>query len=229
MKIEKKKVSSKASFSSAAKTAIASTLGMAATLSLSACLGEAESGAPMGPEQEPTCGEAACGPESSSSSILDIPKSQERLSSSALDALSSAAKLSSSSQELPISAGIPHSSPWAVSSSSSSTTPLSSSVEEPIALSGDIAPFEDSSSSSEIQSSSSEEAQSSSSRPTIEITPIELDSIKTKQKQTDTLFQNPNKCDPSSPDCFNVHLCRDSNDCMIFSMVTTFEQDDIQA
>ena len=232
MKIEKKKVLGKAKLSTAVKGSIATALGMASTFTLNACIG-AESGSVMAPEPDPTptCGEVACEPQSSSSNVLDIPKSQERLSSSALEALSSAAKMSSSSNEPPLSAGVPFiSSPSSTESSSSSTaTPVSSSMEEPIMLSGDIAPFEDSSSSSEIQSSSSEEAQSSSSRPTIEITPIELDSIKTKQKQTDTLFQNPNKCDPSSPDCFNVHLCRDSNDCMIFSMVTTFEQDDVQA
>jgi hypothetical protein len=37
-------------------------------------------------------------------------------------------------------------------------------------------------------------------------------------------------CDPfdNSPRC-NVNLCKDPDGCLIFSMVTTFEQDDIQA
>jgi hypothetical protein len=217
MKIEKKKVSSKASLSTAAKTAIASTLGMAATLSLSACLGEAESGAPMGPEQEPTCGEAACDPQSSSSSVLDIPKSQERLSSSALDALSSAAKLSSSSHELPISAGIPHSSPSAVSPSSSSATPLSSSIEEPIALSGDIAPFED-------PVSSSSEANSSSSRPEVKIITIEPDPDTAEHKYDIDVI----RCDGTDSTSYDVRLCKDPHGFTILSMVTTFEQDDVQ-
>jgi len=229
MKIEKKRVTGKTQLSTAVKGSIATALGMASTFTLNACIG-AESGSVMAPEPDPTptCGEVACEPQSSSSNVLDIPKSQERLSSSALEALSSAAKMSSSSNEPPLSAGVPFiSSPSSTESSSSSTaTPVSSSMEEPIMLSGDIAPFEDSSSSSEIQSSSSEEAQSSSSRPTIEIITI--------GPEPDTLIQKPiiipeERCDPSSPDCFNVHLCRDSNDCMIFSMVTTFEQDDVQA
>lgn len=229
MKIEKKRVTGKTQLSTAVKGSIATALGMASTFTLNACIG-AESGSVMAPEPDPTptCGEVACEPQSSSSNVLDIPKSQERLSSSALEALSSAAKMSSSSNMPPLSAGVPFiSSPSSTESSSSSTaTPVSSSMEEPIMLSGDIAPFEDSSSSSEIQSSSSEEAQSSSSRPTFEIITIE--------PEPDTLIQKPiiipeERCDPSSPDCFNVHLCRDSNDCMIFSMVTTFEQDDVQA
>jgi hypothetical protein len=229
MKIEKKRVTGKTQLSTAVKGSIATALGMASTFTLNACIG-AESGSVMAPEPDPTptCGEVACEPQSSSSNVLDIPKSQERLSSSALEALSSAAKMSSSSNEPPLSAGVPFiSSPSSTESSSSSTaTPVSSSLEEPIPLSGDIAPFEDSSSSSEIQSSSSEEAQSSSSRPTFEIITIE--------PEPDTLIQKPfitpeERCDPSSPDCYNVHLCRDSNNCMIFSMVTTFEQDDVQA
>ena len=172
----------------------------------------------MGPEQEPTCGEAACDSESSSSSILDIPKSQERLSSSALNALSSAAKLSSSSQELPISAGIPHSSPSAVSPSSSSATPLSSSVEEPIALSGDIAPFED-------PVSSSSEVNSSNSRPEIEIITVEPDPDTTKHNKNIDII----RCDGTDSTSYDVRLCKDPHGFTILSMVTTFELDDIQA
>lgn len=133
MKIEKKKVTGKAKLTTAVKGSIAAALGMASTFSLSACLGQSESGDPMGPIEtpEPTCGETACDPQSSSSSVLDIPKSQERLSSSAIEALSSAAKVSSSSIEPPLVAGVPLiSSPSSSeSSSSSSVAPLSSSSE----------------------------------------------------------------------------------------------------
>jgi len=225
MKIEKKKVLGKAKLSTAVKGSIATALGMVSTFSISACSGSVSS-----PVETPetTCGDADCPHEHSSSSYTNISSSNEPVSSSSLEVLSSATRISSSSNEPPLSAGVPFiSSPSSTESSSSSTaTPVSSSLEEPIPLSGDIAPFEDSSSSSEIQSSSSEEAQSSSSRPTFEIITIE--------PEPDTLIQKPfitpeERCDPSSPDCYNVHLCRDSNNCMIFSMVTTFEQDDVQA
>ena len=190
MKIEKKKVTGKAKLTTAVKGSIAAALGMASTFSLSACLGQSESGDPMGPIEtpEPTCGETVCDPQSSSSSVLDIPKSQERLSSSAIEALSSAAKLSSSSMEPPLVAGVP-----LISSPSSSES-----------------------------SSSSSEAQSSSSRPAVEII-IEPDTIYKKP------VIDPSKCDSNDPSCYQVNLCKDSNGCIIYSMVTTFEQNDVQA
>ena len=225
MKIEKKKVLGKAKLSTAVKGSIATALGMASTFTLNACIG-AESGSVMAPEPDPTptCGEVACEPQSSSSNVLDIPKSQERLSSSALEALSSAAKMSSSSNEPPLSAGVPFiSSPSSTESSSSSTaTPVSSSLEEPIMLSGDIAPFEDSSSSVEAASSSSE-TQSSSSRLKVQIEPVILDTTEKKS------IIEPSHCEENDPSCYNLHLCKDSDGCIIYSMVTTFEQDDVQA
>lgn len=207
MKIEKKRVLGSSKLGNSAKKATAAALGITTAVGLSACeeaLSANSSSQP--PETTPTCGEAICGHELSSSSYINISSSQEPISSSSLEALSSATKISSSSNEPLITAGVPLiSSPSSSeSSSSSSVAPLSSSSEDILPLSGDIAPFEDSSSSSEVQSSSSENSQ----KPII--VPEE-------------------RCDPSSPDCFNVHLCKDSNDCMIFSMVTTFEQDDIQA
>lgn len=249
MKIEKKKVVKSSKLSNFAKSAVATALGIAASFGTTACDDSisATGSANKTQEPEPTCGEVACGEQFSSSSYTDISSSGERLSSEAIEALSSAKQPSSSSIDTPISSGVPHisspSSSERLSSSSvekpssssyepiieagvlppyeessSSVAPLSSSEEEPIMLSGDIAPYEDASSSSE--------AQSSSSRPKVEIITIEPD--------PDTLIQKPviipeERCDSSSPDCFKVHLCRDSNDCMIYSMVTTFEQDDVQA
>ena len=90
---------------------------------------------------------------------------------------------------------------------SSSGEHLSSSYEPPLQA-GILPPYEDSS-SSETPSSSSEEKSSSSEAdiPDPRIIPV-----------IDTL----------SP---RIHLCEDPNDprCLIESMVTTFEQDDIQA
>lgn len=223
MKIEKKKVVKSSKLSRFTKSAVAAALGIAASFGTTACddsisaTGREPSKQP-GPE--PTCGEVECGSEFSSSSYTDISSSGEHLSSEAIEALSSAkqplssssmvfpppesgspmADLSSSSYEPPPEAGILP--PY--EESSSSETLSSSSIVEPEPLAGD--PIVTESSSSE----STPDAQSSSSKievPDPRITPV-----------IDTL----------SP---RIHLCEDPNDprCLIESMVTTFEQDDIQA
>lgn len=201
MKIEKKKVVKSSKLSNFAKSAVAAALGIAASIGTTACDDSISAiGGDKKQEPEPTCGEVECGSEFSSSSYTDISSSGEHLSSEAIEALSSAKQPKSSSSI--ISAGIPH-----TYSSSSVKQPSSSSYEPPLQA-GILPPYEDSS-SSETPSSSSE-ARSSSSKtevPDPRITPV-----------IDTL----------SP---RIHLCEDPNDprCLIESMVTTFEQDDIQA
>ena len=201
MKSEKKKVVKRSKLSHLAKSAVAAALGIAASIGSTACDDSISAiGGDKKQESEPTCGEVECGSEFSSSSYTDISSSGEHLSSEAIEALSSA-KLPKSSSSI-ISAGIPH-----TYSSSSVKQPSSSSYEPPLQA-GILPPYEDSS-SSETPSSSSE-ARSSSSKtevPAPRITPV-----------IDTL----------SP---RIHLCEDPNDprCLIESMVTTFEQDDIQA
>ena len=201
MKIEKKKVVKRSKLSNFAKSAVAAALGIAASIGSTACDDSISAiGGDKKQEPEPTCGEVECGSEFSSSSYTDISSSGEHLSSEAIEALSSA-KLPKSSSSI-ISAGIPH-----TYSSSSVKQPSSSSYEPPLQA-GILPPYEDSS-SSETPSSSSEEKSSSSEAdiPDPRIIPV-----------IDTL----------SP---RIHLCEDPNDprCLIESMVTTFEQDDIQA
>ncbi|OWV20493.1 MULTISPECIES: hypothetical protein [Fibrobacter] len=201
MKIEKKKVVKSSKLSNFAKSAVAAALGIAASIGTTACDDSISAiGGDKKQEPEPTCGEVECGSEFSSSSYTDISSSGEHLSSEAIEALSSAKQPKSSSSI--ISAGIPH-----TYSSSSVKQPSSSSYEPPLQA-GILPPYEDSS-SSETPSSSSEEKSSSSEAdiPDPRIIPV-----------IDTL----------SP---RIHLCEDPNDprCLIESMVTTFEQDDIQA
>ena len=201
MKIEKKKVVKSSKLSNFAKSAVAAALGIAASIGTTACDDSISAiGGDKKQEPEPTCGEVECGSEFSSSSYTDISSSGEHLSSEAIEALSSAKQPKSSSSI--ISAGIPH-----TYSSSSVKQPSSSSYEPPLQA-GILPPYEDSS-SSETPSSSSEEKSSSSKTegPDPRIIPV-----------IDTL----------SP---RIHLCEDPNDprCLIESMVTTFEQDDIQA
>ena len=210
MKIEKKKVVKNSKLSRFTKSAVAAALGIAASFGTIACDDSVSATGgdhpKQPPETEPTCGQAACGEQYSSSSYTDISSSGERLSSEAIEALSSAMQpLSSSSMVFPP----PESgSPMMMSSeshSSSSVEKPSSSSYEPPPEAGILPPYEESSSSE-----STPDAQSSSSKtevPDPRITPV-----------IDTL----------SP---RIHLCEDPNDprCLIESMVTTFEQDDIQA
>ena len=149
MKIEKKKVTGNSRLSSATKAGVASLLGMSAVL-MSGCLGEgdAESGQVVGPVEpdnnNPNSSDASETPEiQSSSSVVDIPLSQERLSSEAIEALSSSSvQTPSSSSVAPIQSS---SSEKAVSSSSESSS--STFVEKPRSSSS---VKEESSSSTEV-------------------------------------------------------------------------------
>ena len=213
MKIEKKKVVKNSKLSRFTKSAVAAALGIAASFGTTACDDSVSATGgdhpKQPPETEPTCGQAACGEQYSSSSYTDISSSGERLSSEALEALSSAKQpLSSSSTAFPP----PESgSPMMMSSerlSSSSVEKPSSSSYEPPPEAGILPPYEESS-SSETPSSSSETRSSSSSDIDVKIIdPVPIDTN-----------YNP-----------RIHLCPDgTGSCLIYSMVTTFEQDDIQA
>ena len=207
MKIEKKKVVKNSKLSRFTKSAVAAALGIAASFGTTACDDSvsATGSANKTQEPEPTCGEVACGEQLSSSSYTDISSSGEHLSSEAIEALSSARQpLSSSSMVFP-----PPESGSPMADSESSMESLSSSSYEPPPEAGILPPYEDSS-SSETPSSSSEE-KSSSSEADIDIKIIDPAPIDTNY--------NP-----------RIHLCPDgTGSCLIYSMVTTFEQDDIQA
>ena len=222
MKIEKKKVVKRSKLSHLAKSAVAAALGIAASIGTTACDDSISAiGGDKKQEPEPTCGEVECGSEFSSSSYTDISSSGEHLSSEAIEALSSAKQPKSSSSI--ISAGIPH------TYSSSSVEKPSSSSYEPIIEAGILPPYEESS-SSETQSSSSivepeplagdpiiQESSSSESTPDAQSS--SSSDIDIKPAPRDTIDLNP-----------RVYLCPDgTTSCLMVSMVTTFEQDDIQA
>ena len=222
MKIEKKKVVKSSKLSKFTKSAVAAALGIAASIGTTAC---DDSISAIGDdnkkqEPEPTCGETACGEQNSSSSYTDISSSGEHLSSEAIEALSSAKQpLSSSSTPLPPESG----SPMADSESSMSSERLSSSSYEPMIEAGILPPYEDNPdvnsssdmapvSSANVPSSSSEVTEQSSSSSDIDVKKIDPAPI-------DTIDQNP-----------RVYLCPDgTTSCLMVSMVTTFEHDDIQA
>ena len=234
MKIEKKKVVKSSKLSHFTKSAVAAALGIAASIGTTAC---DDSISAIGndnkkQEPEPTCGETACGEQNSSSSYADISSSGEHLSSEAIEALSSAKQpLSSSSVDPLISSGVP-----LISSPSSSDSHSSSSVEkpssssyEPIIEAGILPPYEESSSSEMLSSSSIVEPEplagdpiiqeSSSSESTPDAQSSSSSDIDIKPAPIDTIDLNP-----------RVYLCPDgTTSCLMVSMVTTFEHDDIQA
>ena len=233
MKIEKKKVVKSSKLSHFTKTTVAAALGIAASFGTTACddsMSATSGDHPKQPETNPTCGQAACGEQYSSSSYTDISSSGEHLSSEAIEALSSAMQpLSSSSTAFPP----PESgSPMVMSSerlSSSSVEKPSSSSYEPPPEAGILPPYEESS-SSEMQSSSSivepeplagdpiiQESSSSESTPDAQSS--SSSDIDIKPAPIDTIDLNP-----------RVYLCPDgTTSCLMVSMVTTFEHDDIQA
>ena len=235
MKIEKKKVIKSSKLNHFAKSAVAAALGIAASFSATACddsvsaIGGDHPKQP--PETESTCGQAACGEQFSSSSYTDISSSGEHLSSEAIEALSSAVQpLSSSSTAYPP----PESgSPMVMSSerlSSSSVEKPSSSSYEPPPEAGILPPYEESSSSETLSSSSIEEPEPLAGDPIVtessssESTPgIQSSSsnIKVPVPQITPVIDTLNP---------RIHLCEDPNNpgCLIESMVTTFEQSDIQ-
>ena len=224
MKIEKKKVVKRSKLSHLAKSAVAAALGIAASIGTTACddsMSATSEDHPKQPETNPTCGQAACGEQHSSSSYTDISSSGELLSSEAIEALSSAKQPKSSSSI--ISAGIPH-----TYSSSSVKQPSSSSYEPPLQA-GILPPYEESSSSETLSSSSIVEPEplagdpiiqeSSSSESTPDAQSSSSSDIDIKPAPIDTIDHNP-----------RVYLCPDgTTSCLMVSMVTTFEHDDVQA
>lgn len=234
MKIEKKKVVKNSKLSNFAKSAVAAALGIAASFGTTACDDSisATGSANKTQEPEPTCGEVECGSEFSSSSYTDISSSGEHLSSEAIKALSSAKQpLSSSSMVFPP----PESgSPMMMSSeshSSSSVEKPSSSSYEPPPEAGILPPYEESSSSETLSSSSIVEPEPLAGDPIVTESSSSESTPDAQSSSSKIEIPDPRitpVIDTLSP---RIHLCEDPNDprCLIESMVTTFEQSDIQA
>ena len=232
MKIEKKKVVKNSKLSRFTKTAVAAALGFAASFGTTACDDSVSATGgdhpKQPPETEPTCGLAACGEQYSSSSYTDISSSGEHLSSEAIEALSSAMQpLSSSSMVYPP----PESgSPMADSESSMSSERLSSSSYEPPPEAGILPPYEESSSSEATSSSSIVEPEPLAGDPIIQESSSSESTPSTQSSSSKTAIpatQTTPAIDTLTP---RIHLCEDPNNpgCLIESMVTTFEQSDIQ-
>lgn len=227
MKIEKKKVTGNSRLSSATKAGVASLLGLSTVL-MTGCLGDAESGQVVGPVEpdnnNPNSSDDSETPEiQSSSSVVDIPLSHEHLSSEAIEALSSASQPRSSSSTEPLS-GTPM-----IVSSSSVEKPSSSSMEQPPEA-GILPPYEESSSSVAPSSSSMEILEPLAGDPIVTESSSSESTPDAQSSSSDIKVPVPQitpVIDTLNP---RIHLCEDPNNpgCLIESMVTTFEQSDIQ-
>ena len=203
MKIEKKKVSGNARLSKATKAGAATLLGMTSVF-MAACVSDSdpESGTPMAPVEPTSSSDNSTGPENtSSSSIIDIPLSHERLSSSVEEALSSSAEKLSSSSIIPTSS----SGGYHAFSSSIATQPSSSSEAAP--------------------ASSSEESPASSSSVQTE----ENSSSSVRQAPSSSSINYPfeRQCEMVDSTGIKVIMCRDDDRGMMASMVSTYEMSDM--
>ena len=212
MNIEKKLVARSTKLSSIAKKAIAATFGLSAAYSFNACSGDDVGTKPIEPQeppQTPTPESSNSDAFSSSSKYLDIPQSHEAISSEVFEALSSAAQPAANS-----SATTPASS---VNPSISSSSELSSSAAQP--ASSAAAPS--SSAAQPASSAVTQPANSSSSNNGWNVYPQDNPC---EGVPDGTVIENG----------FQVIICpipssssNGSSTFPGFSMVTTFELDDV--
>ena len=231
MKIEKKKITGIKSISLAAKSTLAATLGMLGALTLNACddstsakddntnsTGDivtnpdsvdspvAGTSSSQAEEQQGSSSQAEK-KSSSSGKIVDIPLSQEPISSSVIEAISSLME-SSSSEAAPASSSV---------AQASSTAEAASSANEPASSTAEPASSTDTQESSSDQPASSETTSSSS-----------WNNAWGSGFYSSTSVTDEQYCGPSDPHCINYQLC-EGMECMMGSMVTTFERDDIES
>ncbi len=249
LKIEKKKADNRTKFSYVAKTAIATTLGISTSISFVACDEDVSVNPKSDVQPDTTTPKSSdSNEESSSSKYLDIPQSHEAISSEVLEALSSAAhsatsavqaKSSSDAQKISSSEQSPR----------SSSTQLNSSAEQPSSSTTAIetsSSTEVTSSAAQPRSSSEQPANSSASQPTSsepqsssssETSPASSAAQPTSSSYNPWGMDYPNPCvglpaGTTIETDFQVIICPDSSNSNWpshgFSMVTTFERDDIE-
>lgn len=245
MKIEKKIAESRINLSSIAKKALATSLGMASSVTYIACDGGDVSTDPLSDTKtnDPSIESSDSNDISSSSKYLDIPQSHEAISSEVLEALSSASQPASSVTQ-PTNNSTELASSAAQSTNSSASTP--SSAAQPISSStqGISSATQPASSTATLVTSSAEakssatQQQSSTAQPTSSSATTPASSaVQPASSSFDHWGTAINPCDglPAGSTVetdFQVIICPDSSNSSWsshgFSMVTTFERDDIE-
>ena len=254
LNIEKKIVAQSTQLSSIAKKTIAATLGISAVYSFNACSGGDMSTEPIESQEPPKAPSPESSDNdafSSSSKYLDIPQSHEAISSEILEALSSAAQsATNSSATTPASSAVQPANSTTTAPASSAVQPASSSANAPSSASQThYAATQNSSSSAATPASAADSSASTSATPASSATaPSNLSSSSFKFGDTLPGYQecpppfpstDPCKCVPDGTTVkyqtefgVQVIMCPQSSssysgDGLIFSMVTTFELDDI--
>lgn len=244
MKIEKKIAESRINLSSIAKKALATSLGMASSVTYIACDGGDVSTDPLSDTKtnDPSIESSDSNEFSSSSKYLDIPQSHEAISSEVLEALSSASQpassvtqpTSNSTERISSAVQTTNSS----ANASSAAQPISSSTQ---GISSATQPASSTAtlltSSAEAKSSATQQ-QSSTAQPTSSSATTPASSaVQPASSSFDHWGTAINPCDglPAGSTVetdFQVIICPDSSNSSWsshgFSMVTTFERDDIE-
>ena len=252
LNIEKKIVANGAKLSSIAKKTIAATFGMATTASFISCGGAGtEPIEPQEPPKAPSPESSDSDAFSSSSKYLDIPQSHEAISSEILEALSSAAQpAANSSATTPASSAVqPTNSSAAQPSSSanaptSAAQPLSSATQVSSSTATPASSVEQSLSQSSEQSSSANQPESSAAAPASSAAQPASSTVTQPANSSSSsngwnVYPQDNPCE-GVPDGtiiengFQVIICpipssssNGSSTFPGFSMVTTFELDDV--
>ena len=248
LNIEKKIVARSTKLSSIAKKAIAATFGLSAAYSFNACSGDDVGTKPIEPQeppQTPTPESSNSDAFSSSSKYLDIPQSHEAISSEVFEALSSAAQpAANSSATTPASSAVqPANSSAAQPASSSANAPTSAA--QPLSSTSQVSSSTATpassvnpsiSSSSELSSSAAQPA-SSAAQPASSAVTQPANSSSSNNGWN--VYPQDNPCE-GVPDGtviengFQVIICpipssssNGSSTFPGFSMVTTFELDDV--
>ena len=197
MKIEKRKVSCSKPFSAAVKSAIAASFGIAAAFTLNACDDSTSASSEQG-------GDTVTEPESSAQVEPGCSAATEGAATSS----QAESKQSSSSKVVDIPLSHEPLSSEAVEALSAAAE-SSSSEAAAVSVADNPASSAAAPSSSDVKQTSSDAAPASS-----DATPASLTS-------------SVEPCSEDDPFCIQVHMCENQLGCMVGSMVTTFERDDI--
>ena len=204
MKIEKRKVSCSKPFSAAVKSAIAASFGIAAAFTLNACDDSTSASSEQG-------GDTVTEPESSA----QVEPGSSAATEGAATSSQAESKQSSSSKvvDIPLS-----------------HEPLSSEAVEALSAAAESSSSEaaavsvaDNPASSAAAPSSSEAAPASSDATPASSTSPSSSSVGSWGQGTSSV----EPCSEDDPFCIQVHMCENQYGCMVGSMVTTFERDDI--
>ena len=211
MKIEKRKASCSKPFSAAVKSAIAASFGIAAAFTLNACDDSTSASSEQG-------GDTVTEPESSA----QVEPGNSAATEGAATSSQAESKQSSSSKVVDIPLSHESLSSEAVEALSAAAE-SSSSEAAAVSVADNPASSAAAPSSSDVKQTSSEAAPASSDATPASSTSPSSSSVGSWGQG----ISSTEPCSEDDPFCIQVHMCENQYGCMVGSMVTTFERDDI--